>query len=568
MGSCKSVPSGLRAKGRVAIVTGAASGIGCQTALGLAYAGAKVAMIDRLPHGADTARLIVDAGGEATFVQGDVRTPGVLAELFETTCSQLGPVDILLNNAVEFPIHGFFEMSLGQWEDTFATNLHAPLVAMRTVLPLMISRGAGVIVNMIAPSGLAHAADMSASKAALRSLLISLAAEIQPSAGVQVFGFLPALVATPLVKAVFSLYAARLGLSFAEYVATMRPNPGYEGLMPAEHCAASLVHSIVHAIDHHGRIVVPFEPLFAAGIIKRPSDPPMLGGDEGLAAITNVDRLRNYVRDIHSADVELDRQVQQRTLELQEQLAERRIAEGQAQIALRELEKAHDNLKKTQECLHQSETLAAMGQLAGGVAHDFNEMLMVILSSAGAVLEDLGKDHPAATELAHIIEAGTRSKELTKQLLTFSGKRSVAPEVLDLSEVVQATHGLLKRRIGTNITIVLERKTTGVRVLMDRRQLEQVLLNLGVNARDAMPDGGELCFQIEGGWYGAEELNGADLPGGSYAKLTVRDTGVGMSSELQGRAFERFFTTKDVGEGIGMGLAIVHGIVRSVGGDI
>ena len=229
------------------------------------------------------------------------------------------------------------------------------------------------------------------------------------------------------------------------------------------------------------------------------------------------------------------------------------------------------------ERLQQAQKMEAVGQLAGGVAHDFNNLLTVIMANLEFAKNAVGKDHPAAPDLAEIGSAAQRASELVRQLLAFSRKQPIAPVLLDLSAVVHDAGSLLRRVIGEEIVLDVHLATDLPLIRADKSQMEQVLLNLAVNARDAMlkPVPGA---QGRGGLLQVETshvvLGAADvirLPGatiGSAVRLRVRDTGHGMDEETQQHAFEPFFTTKEVGAGTGLGLATVFGIVQQAGGMI
>jgi PAS domain S-box-containing protein len=208
--------------------------------------------------------------------------------------------------------------------------------------------------------------------------------------------------------------------------------------------------------------------------------------------------------------------------------------------------------------LARSERLESVGQLAGGIAHDFNNLLAVIANYAAFVGEKVDADSQAAEDVEQILAACRRAGELTQRLLLFSRRRSGNPEVVDLAHAIGETERLLRRTLGEQIELRTRVAEGLARVEADRGQLEQVLLNLAINARDAMPGGGELVI----------EAGNATVAGEPMVRLTVRDTGCGMDQEVLDRAFEPFFTTKEIGEGTGLGLATVYGIVRGARGQI
>jgi two-component system, cell cycle sensor histidine kinase and response regulator CckA len=227
-------------------------------------------------------------------------------------------------------------------------------------------------------------------------------------------------------------------------------------------------------------------------------------------------------------------------------------------------------LREREEELRHAQRLESVGKLAGGVAHDFNNLLTVINGHARLVLDALDGDHPAQGDLQEIERAGVRAASLTQQLLAFSRRQVLRPEVLDLNLVVADLERMLCRLIGSHITLETRLASGGARVLADRGQIDQVIMNLAVNARDAMPDGGTLIIQTEPARLepGDPELAAWGVEAGGYVRLTVTDTGVGMTEAVLARAFDPFFTTKDRGKGTGLGLATVFGIVKQSGGHV
>jgi two-component system, cell cycle sensor histidine kinase and response regulator CckA len=219
--------------------------------------------------------------------------------------------------------------------------------------------------------------------------------------------------------------------------------------------------------------------------------------------------------------------------------------------------------------LRQAHKMEAIGQLAGGVAHDFNNLLTVINGCSELLLDAIGDRAEQRELLDEIVKAGKRSASLTRQLLAFSRQQVLDPKILDVNEVVLDTEKMLRRLIGEDVqlTTVLQRPLGSVTA--DRGQLEQVLLNLAVNARDAMPHGGELT--IETREIDLTEDFAVSRPGmapGRHIALAVTDSGVGMTEEVKRHLFEPFFTTKDLGKGTGLGLATVHGFVKQSGGCV
>jgi PAS domain S-box-containing protein len=219
--------------------------------------------------------------------------------------------------------------------------------------------------------------------------------------------------------------------------------------------------------------------------------------------------------------------------------------------------------------LRQAQRMEAVGQLAGGVAHDFNNLLTAIIGYTSMLQESLPQDAEHREEVEEIGKAAARAATLTQQLLAFGRRQMLQPVVLDIGAVVRDADRLLRRLLGEDIRIVLDLAPDLGRTRVDRGQLEQVIVNLSVNARDAMPRGGTLTITARNVAPGDPGLPaGAEVPAEGGVLLAVSDTGVGMDEATRVRAFEPFFTTKEVGKGTGLGLATVYGIVRQSGGDV
>jgi len=221
-----------------------------------------------------------------------------------------------------------------------------------------------------------------------------------------------------------------------------------------------------------------------------------------------------------------------------------------------------------EEQLRQSQKMEAIGQLAGGIAHDFNNLLTVISGYAEMSLKR-NDDPRLARELGEITDAAARAAALTRQILAFSRRQVMQPEVLSLNDVIVDTSKLIRRLLGDDVGVELQLDEQLDDVLADAGQLGQVLMNLAINARDAMPGGGLLTIRTENVRLGPGQVSALfGATPGSYVKLTVRDTGTGMDRETQRRIFEPFFTTKETGKGTGLGLSTCYGIVKQSGGYI
>ena len=223
-----------------------------------------------------------------------------------------------------------------------------------------------------------------------------------------------------------------------------------------------------------------------------------------------------------------------------------------------------------EERLLQAKKMEAVGQLAGGVAHDFNNLLTVINGYTDLMLARFADEDPTRQDLEAVRIAGARAASLTNQLLAFGRRQMRQPTILDVGAVVEESAQALPRLLGTDVEVSVTSDQRPARTKADPNQLSQVLLNLAINAHDAMPAGGRLTFhtsvvEIDGAATGRNHPN---LAAGRYVRLAVSDTGKGMTPEVRARVFEPFFTTKEFGKGSGLGLAVVHGIVEQSGGHI
>jgi PAS domain S-box-containing protein len=221
-----------------------------------------------------------------------------------------------------------------------------------------------------------------------------------------------------------------------------------------------------------------------------------------------------------------------------------------------------------EERLRQSQKMEAIGTLAGGVAHDFNNLLMVISGYSSVLADALGSDAKLRGHVEQILKAGERAASLTRQLLAFSRKQTIQPASLNLNHVIVGMEKLLHRLIGEDVSIAAHLAPDLGMVVADAGQMEQVILNLSVNARDAMPDGGRLTFETRNVEIGDSIASANHLKPGRYVEFLVKDTGVGMDLRVQTHLFEPFFTTKPVGKGTGLGLSTVYGILKQANGQI
>ncbi len=232
------------------------------------------------------------------------------------------------------------------------------------------------------------------------------------------------------------------------------------------------------------------------------------------------------------------------------------------------LKQSEDEKDKLTQSLLHSQKIESIGRLAAGVAHDFNNLLTPILGYAGMLCKWSAADARTTKRLNGIIDAATKARELTRQLLAFGRKQLLEMKLLDPNQVIEAFNSILSRTIRRDISITLKLDPALGSIMADKGQLEQILMNLAINAQDAMPEGGELIFETANFTLSQPPGGNINLEPGAYVELTVSDNGCGMDAETSSHIFEPFYTTKGVGHGTGLGLATVFGIVSQHGGSI
>jgi PAS domain S-box-containing protein len=245
------------------------------------------------------------------------------------------------------------------------------------------------------------------------------------------------------------------------------------------------------------------------------------------------------------------------------------VADGGRTVAVHAIARDITRQRALEDQLRQAQTMEAVGRLAGGIAHDFNNVLAAIMGHAELLLTSVDAGSPASREAGAIVRSAQRGASLTRQLLTFSSNEPPNPQPIDLQAEISADEPMLRGLAGPEVSLRIVVRGEPPIVRLDAGQFEQVLLNLIVNARDAMPDGGTIDVSVSS--VDVVEQHAAKYPGlpaGRYTQIAVRDTGTGIPADARPRVFEPFFTTKETSKGSGLGLSIVYNIVRDAGGTV
>jgi two-component sensor histidine kinase/NAD(P)-dependent dehydrogenase (short-subunit alcohol dehydrogenase family) len=301
---------------KVVFLTGGARGLGKEIVVGLAAVGATVYFIDkRKEEGEAVLQEVQDTGGKVFFLHEDVTNFEAVDVFLKEIEEKHGTIDFLINNAVEFVTKGIDQLSLEEWQYSNDTNVTAPLFLIQRLLPAMQQQNSGMIVNLIAVEGMAFAAAMSSSKASCRSLTISLASEIKETDNVTVIGYAPGMVDTPLIYENFTVYCEKLGYDFTDFILNITNNPGYEGLIPAAHSAASLIWYMLKGRENHGLICTPYLPLHKAQLIDLKDE----NARKKQVADDNITRSNQYIIETDKYQEIIENKIEIRTRELEEE---------------------------------------------------------------------------------------------------------------------------------------------------------------------------------------------------------------------------------------------------------
>ena len=542
---------------QVALVTGGARGIGEQTAYGLASLGVKVVVVDKLTQGKKVVESIREKGREALFLHYDISSTSNRQQAFDQILEHYGAPDIVMNNAVHFTIDSFLEMPIEEWDLHQQTNIGAAVHFSKLALPTMLKKKSGTILNMVALEGMAFAAAMSASKMAMRSLLFSLSNELKKDCGVNIMGFAPGLVATPLIADVFVKYCKRIGIDFEDYVLKLKHNKGYEGLMPPQHCAASLIHALANAQNFHGLIADPFQPLEKYGVIN--TEKPMEGQDWDIEwgddVSENVTRLKEYILDITRFNDKIESRIEKRTKELNK---EKEIIMGlmqELQSRNREAESTAIMLKAQKELLEKSNQ--ELKNFAYIVSHDLKTPIRGIANLTAFIKSDLeGKlDENTLVNLKLLENRVERMESLVNGILDYSRAGGIQTKKSDIN-----VEHLLKEvvdfiNVPEQFSVVWQKEFPLLKA--NKTALQQVFQNLIGNA-------------IKYHDKEAGKIEVKQLEKNGFFEFSIADDGPGIAPEYHERIFHMFQTleTKDEVESTGVGLAIVKKTIEESGGKV
>ena len=555
--------------GKRIVLHGAARGICREVVLGAVALGARVAFADvRARQSAELVRLANAREGSVFFVETDLAVPERVQEFLERARDHLGGVDIFIHNAVEFQIRSLLEMDMADWDLAQNTNVRPAVQAAKFVLPEMLERGSGVLLNLMGPEGMPFAAAMSASKVALRSFIFSLAAELGPDSGVSVLGFAPGLVDTEMVNDVFPRYCERIGVDWNEYVHELKHNPGYPGLMPVEHAAASLLHAVVHGAEHHGLIADSYSPLLGAGIVSVPEAEVGTVRREILKKVDNVSRLKAYIDEVSNLNAQIEAKVDKRTAELTEEQERSRLLVSQLEALTRRLREQNRELTDARSA---AESVAEVkSQFLANTSHELRTPMNALLG----MVQLLGESE-LSDEQREILGVMQSSGRMLLQIIN---------DVLDLSKIDSGKFVLEQAPFTFQTTAdTLQEMMQGkardkgleleVRIapdlpptfMGDESRICQVMMNLLANALKFTAAG-----RVE--MYFEKAPEQATTPDETMVLMGVRDTGPGIPPELLKRLFAPFTqgdnTRTKRFEGTGLGLYLCRKLLDEMGGRI
>jgi len=532
-------------------ITGGASGIGEQTAIGLAYLGAQVIIIDTLQQGEKVVEKIQNSGGKAHFIHKDVSKRDELISALRESESSLGPIDIIINNATSSKVASILEMSLDEWDQAQKTSIEAAVVTTKQVLPQMLNRNQGTIVNIMGPDGLAYASAASAAKSALRSLTFSVAAEIPENSSVNYMGFAPGMVATQRAKEFYPEYCEKVGIDFEDYINSLSSNIGYKGLMPVAHCAAALIWSIVNAKQFHGLIANALTSLEQSGFKYSPghnSTSSLFGKAVKNNFPKNVSRLKYYLEETRQLNQSIKNQIETRTrqLELDKESTLKLFHELECKTT--ELATAKDRLEESNDDLKH---------FAYIVSHDLKSPLRTVSALSDFLLIDNGDklDQASKTNLELLKSRVKKMTHLIDSILTYSivsHSSNIDLTESDINDILNEVLSTIEIPDG----FIIEVQHSLPKSCINSTQIHQVFQNLISNA---------INYHNKG--KGKISIGHSFSDGESY--YWVKDDGPGIAPKFHDKVFNHFETgilRKE--KSTGLGLAITKKIVEKHKGKI
>lgn len=613
---------------KVAIVTGGARGIGKSVAETLGYAGARVIIADISETGIAAAENLKNTGIDAHFIKTDLKIEEEIQELVSQTQNLFGQVDILVNNAAISEVCPLIQTSTDVWDKIYQTNLRGTVIATKAVLPGMLARKSGSIVTLISADGMPLIGSYCATKTAIKSFMLSLSRELSAEMGVSIFAFFPGLVNTEMVKESVPKFAQYTGLTTEQIVKQMANNPGYDDFMPVEHCAASLVHTIINSKEYYGQVVDGFYPLIRAGIIK-------VEGSVTQSNELNIPNPKIDMAELINLNQNLEIRINERTKELEEKN--------------RQLAETLEYLSKTQEKLIQAEKMASLGQLISGVAHEINTPIGAIQASNSNINNYLEQMLSILPQLLSVLskeeqilffkliqyslrnyqslttkEERKLKREVSRQLdeLGLSDSSNTADTLVDMgiydqfddfiplltrtdnSFILQAAFILTGLHRNTkNINLAVERVSkiifalksyghhnhleeaveanviTSIETVLTiyqnqiKQNVELVRNYQSIPNISCYPDDlNQVWTNIIHNALQAMEYKGkleVDVfTEDENVVIAITDSGTGIPEGIKDKIYDPFFTTKKQGEGMGIGLDIVKKIVDKHKGDI
>lgn len=554
---------------KVVLITGGARGLGQQLVLGFGYLRAHVYFVDkRAKEGHELEKICEKLGYKAKFLNIDITKQDLILAKVQEILQLHGRVDFLINNAVHFVTKDVLSFSMEEWEYSHQTNVVAPLLLNKTLLPGMLERNSGQIVHLIAVEGMAHAACMSSSKASFRSLMISMAAEIPENSDVCIMGYAPGLVDTPLVFENFPVYCEKLGYDFTDYVLNITNNPGYPGLIPAADSAASLICNMALGKENHGFVCTPYLHLHKGGIIDIKEELKKQVHQKR----DNIEQTNEYIIEIDKYQKDIEKKIELRTEELQKEKERTRgLLDHQREYTAR-LENLKEQLENQNRELMDAKEKAEKASVAKAnflstMSHEIRTPLNAVIGLVNILLDDDPREDQIEN-LNTLKFSGDNLLGIINDILDFSkiennkiDLETVEFSLFELLKGLEHSHGYVAREKGIELHVQHEGSIPDI-IIGDPTRLSQILNNLLGNALK-FTNAGHVKLSVC-----ASEIDE------QRAQLTfaVSDTGIGISPDQLESIFDSFSQestsiTRRFG-GTGLGLTITRSLTEIMGGRI